>query len=890
MVPSTSPAAPTTTTESITKLPLSSVTTASVGSSSGPSSSGSSASMGTSGQTTKSTAKPPTTTSEGERIPISANTSSTSGSTSDSKTSSQATTSTTPEPRVPVSSTGTTSSARSTSTASPETTTTTPTTTGATTKTTSDAVSSTDDSTTITSSGSSLTRSTTSTSAAISAGASDSSSSESTSSGSTAATTGTPHTTGTPSTSAAASSVTSSGSTSSGSPPSDTTSTGTSTSQGATSASSTGTTSETSTSSTSHSTTEWTTHESDATTLTISQSGTTSTATCDATKMMVPGMVCSAQYPGTWVFADTDPAPTLDPYPCATACPQKFTLFNDTTAQGFWELFFINPRGNKLFNTQIMLDFFNIATWRTNYNYAVQWMTNFDPTSAFTKQYRALSTNQSATAICIRPTYCAAFNCSAAEFAYYLNDTVVEQPAEEMLRLINTVTPGSNPVGSYSEYVASCDECNPIGTEFCKYNDSALLYQCQCKAGYDGFICSFIPMTCANFTVTPLCYVGECTDTAYGPESHPAGFIRVRAWFKAHHPFHVEKVLRVYRNCPFVAAAPMAFFVYYMALSYATQYDDMLASIISFAASMVYSAITGGQAVFTRSPTRAKFRPEQAVKAAKKAAKERADSEQAELEAIEAYNDDLKARFPDIPAELLRNAPQPGPKERVGRAWPWSPKDDHVREVVNFDSVDVKEMEDRLDLRVTAVHREELVRDNGQFGGRRFDRPEEILLDEQIDKFWGGVEEYEEERQQQWLPVYDDDAAFTRWLGTEHEEAARFVYKPKEACPDPELPNRSINPRNRPVDIYWLNDARPGFIGPKRQQMVELGPWDGFVRKALHTQNAVDLEWEPVWAQHVFERDREANGPHPYDSFVLGQDWFWNEPQCMQTGNMYMGI
>ncbi|CAJ0557995.1 unnamed protein product, partial [Mesorhabditis spiculigera] len=112
-----------------------------------------------------------------------------------------ATTSTTPEPEVPVLPTGTTSSARSTSTASPETTTTTPTTTGATTKTTSDAVSSTDDSTTITSSGSSLTGPTTSTSAAISAGASDSSSSESTSSGSTAATTGTPHTTGTPSTS-----------------------------------------------------------------------------------------------------------------------------------------------------------------------------------------------------------------------------------------------------------------------------------------------------------------------------------------------------------------------------------------------------------------------------------------------------------------------------------------------------------------------------------------------------------------------------------------------------------------------------------------------------------------------------------------------------------------
>ncbi|CAJ0563967.1 unnamed protein product, partial [Mesorhabditis spiculigera] len=496
------------------------------------------------------------------------------------------------------------------------------------------------------------------------------------------------------------------------------------------------TTSDTSTSSTG--TTEWTTQESDATTLTISQSGTTSSATCDATKMMMPGMVCSAQYPGTWVFADTDPAPTLDPYPCATACPQNFTLFNDTC-------------------------------------------------------------------LLVLPS-------------------------------------------SYSTYSTASAGCT------------------------------------------------------------------------------------VYRNCPFVAAAPMAFFVYYMALSYATQYDDMLASIISFAASMVYSAITGGQAIFTRSPTystfckwsalyfpdwlspewdpytmrtreetRAKFRPDQAVKAAKKAAKERADREQAELEAIEAYNDDLKARKLFWRLMERWTFKQVHRRDQMSALW-----DKFVREVVNFDSVDVKEMEDRLDLapftslvawltyvpprhqRVTAVHREELVRDNGQFGGRRFDRPEEILLDEQIDKFWGGVEEYEEERQQQWLPVYDDDAAFTRWLGTEHEEAARF--KPKEACPDPELPNRSINPRNRPVDIYWLNDARPGFIGPKRQQMVELGPWDGFVRKALHTQNAVDLEWEPVWAQHVFERDREANGPHPYDSFVLGQDWFWNEPQCMQTGNMYMGI
>ncbi|CAJ0575116.1 unnamed protein product, partial [Mesorhabditis spiculigera] len=511
--------------------------------------------------------------------------------------------------------------------------------------------------------------------------------------------------------------------------------------------------------------------------------------------------------------ADDQSERNHDPYPCATACPRNFTLFNDTyvfylnyyavikfacscspppttrtpqprpavlAAQGFSELFFVNPRGNKLFNTQIML----IAGYDKN-----QFLVDLDGKRRFW-----------------------------------------------------------------------------LGPSF-----------------------RFVWPWMIGFTI---------------------GITVVFIDWNA-----------VYRNCPFVAAAPMAFFVYYMALSYATQYDDMLASIISFAASMVYSAITGGQAVFTRSPTRAKFRPDQAVKAAKKAAKERADREQAELEAIEAYNDDLKARFPDIPAELLRNAPQPGPKERklfwrLMERWTFKQVhrrdqmsalwDKFVREVVNFDSVDVKEMEDRLDLapftslvawltyvpprhqRVTAVHREELVRDNGQFGGRRFDRPEEILLDEQIDKFWGGVEEYEEERQQQWLPVYDDDAAFTRWLGTEHEEAARF--KPKEACPDPELPNRSINPRNRPVDIYWLNDARPGFIGPKRQQMVELGPWDGFVRKALHTQNAVDLEWEPVWAQHVFERDREANGPHPYDSFVLGQDWFWNEPQCMQTGNMYMGI
>ncbi|CAJ0949217.1 unnamed protein product, partial [Mesorhabditis belari] len=182
---------------------------------------------------------------------------------------------------------------------------------------------------------------------------------------------------------------------------------------------------------------------------------------------------------------------------------------------------------------------------------------------------------------------------------------------------------------------------------------------------------------------------------------------------------------------------------------------------------------------------------------------------------------------------------------------------------------------------------------SGERGWRQFERPPEIVLESQLPEQFEFLEEELVMRNERYDKIYTDDPMFAQWIGTPYEEAAREIMKPVEAfiLDEQGQPGMTINPREKPIENWFLNDARPGFIGPRERSPVELGPLTDHIRATCYFQTCLDAGWRPIARTHLNQRERLLMGPHPLDGYVLGNrvDAFEDDPIELQSGNPYNG-